>query len=550
MTRMVGRHWRLAAFLIVGFGPFVPSLIAMRQFLLADNALGFVPFVIVIAAIAFWLYSFPEGGAVKRDVLVDVFLAVPATLLAFYVLYLIPGYLSWYYWLFRVDLLGLPLFVLASGIVWFGYQQVLRAAPAYAVLFLIWPYPIVRFQQVLVEPFIRLTAWLTGWAVQFLSLPYVQDPTQPGRFVSQHLADPDNFALIIAEACAGTSTFIAFALFAVASAAFTRGPFEARARWLVVGLGLSVILNFIRVVALLFASVTVGLDVATEVIHPVLGLLFFAGLVLLMLMLVRPFGLTFDRGEQGKEGAWVGAGAGGGRPLLALSALIVAGAIGIGILDARVQQYSFLDLGQGAPTIDLSSERDILVQVPGWDLEYLTPLGWTDLFGRSARGDVFAYQAPDGGPGIVVQSIVTDDKATLDRYPVEQCVLFHNDEIDSIRTVALPWGTTGTLVRSNNGVLWSSALAWQFPVRVGEEVWHARVLLLLDTEEPMVTLPDVPEVRALAGDLGVSLEPPDPDARLERLRAHVDLQLTALATSMIRQMVATGGPAAQTGSGG
>jgi len=543
------RHWRLAAFVLLGFGPFLPSIVAMRQFLLADNALGFVPFVIVIAAIAFWVRSFPETQPGKRDVFVDAFLAIPLGVLAIYVLAFVPDYLSWYFWLFRVDLLALPLFVVAMGLVCLGYQRVLLTAPAFIVLFLLWPYPIVRFQQFLVDPFVNLTTSLTGSAVRFLALPYVQDPAAPERFLSQHLADADNFELIISQACAGTSTFIAFALFAVASMAFTRGSLGTRVRWLALGLGLAVCLNFVRIIALLLAAVTFSEHVAIDIVHPTLGLVLFALLVAGMLALVRPMGLEFSRGARGPEPAWVSAGNGGGRGLVGLGAIAVAGAVVIGTLDAGMQRYSFLQLGQGAPTVNLATPKELLVPVPGWDLEFVANLNWTDLFGRNARGDVFSYQDASGGPGIVVQHIVTEDKATLDRYPVEQCVLFHYEHIDSIRRVELPWGTTGSLVRSNNGKLWTSALSWQFPVQVDGVLWHARATLFLDTEEPMRDLADEPEVRAFADALRVSLAAPAPGADLEARRAHVDLQRTALAPSMIRQMVAPGGPAASGGGG-
>ena len=51
-------------------------------------------------------------------------------------------------------------------------------------------------------------------------------------------------------------------------------------------------------------------------------------------------------------------------------------------------------------------------------------MAWTDLFGRSSRGDIFEYARPSG-QFITVQNIVADRKSTLDRYPLEQCILFH-----------------------------------------------------------------------------------------------------------------------------
>ena len=377
--RAIGRHWRLPAFVALGFGPFVPSILSMRQFFLADNALGFIPFVFLIAAISFWQHAFPEMSPAKRDLVVDSFIAIPMGLMAAYTLRFMPDYLSWYFWLFRVDLLALPMFLVAAGVVCFGYQRALVVAPAFISMFLVWPYPIVRMQQYLIDPFVRLTTWLTGWAIHFFALPYVQDPAVPARFLSQHL-EVDNFALVIAQTCAGTSTFIAFVLFAVASLAFIRGPWAARAWWIGLGLALTFAFNFVRIIALLLTAVTFNERVAVEVVHPVLGLALFTFEIVLMLALVRPFGLRFDRGPRGTQPIWVGAGAGGGRLQLLLIAVTVGGAIGIGVLDARAQSYSFLELGEGAPTVNLASDRGILVDVPDWTLEHLEHLDWTDRF--------------------------------------------------------------------------------------------------------------------------------------------------------------------------
>lgn len=539
--RLALRHWRLVAFLALGFGPLLPSILAMRQFFLADNALGFVPFVIAIAAVTFWRRSFPEARPGRRDLVVDCFVALPPGAAAIYTLYAMPDTLSWYFWLYRVDLLALPFMVLCAGAICFGYQRVLLAAPAYLVLFLVWPYPIVRIQQLLVGPFLGLTTLLTGWAVDFLALPYVQDAASPQHFVSTHAADPHNFELILAEACSGTATFMAFMLFAIASAAFVRGEMAPRLRWIATGVGLALAINVLRVILLMFTAVAASADLAVEVIHPALGVLLFGGLVVLMLMLVRPFGLEFDPGYRGGEAAWISGGTGGGPALLVLTAVVVGVAAIVGVLDMRVQRYAFIDLGQGAPIVNPAAKENVLVEVPGWHQEHLAELSWTDLFGRTARGDLISYQPAAGGPAIVVQTILTEDKATLDRYPVEQCVLFHNDIVEDVRRVALPLGTTGALLRTTDGRLQTTALAWQFPVQVDGQVWHARVLLLLDTEEPMVRVADGPEVRALAEALGASLEPPPPDADVERQRAHVDLQVTALASAMIRQLVPAGG---------
>ena len=113
-------NWRLVAFLAVGFLPFVPSILAMESFLLADNALGFVPFVLPLSGWALLALCPPARGAkeARRDrrslfrgaVRGRCRLCAAAHARAALV----------YFWLHRVDLLALPLFVLAAGFVFFA----------------------------------------------------------------------------------------------------------------------------------------------------------------------------------------------------------------------------------------------------------------------------------------------------------------------------------------------------------------------------------------------------------------------------------------------
>ncbi|MSQ29707.1 MAG: hypothetical protein EXR68_04380 [Dehalococcoidia bacterium] len=83
---MLRRHWRLLALLLVGVAPFSLSLAAMRQFLLADNALGFVPFVPLVSAYLFWQRAHMRERAEKRDLLLDVFLSAPLAVAAVFIL--------------------------------------------------------------------------------------------------------------------------------------------------------------------------------------------------------------------------------------------------------------------------------------------------------------------------------------------------------------------------------------------------------------------------------------------------------------------------------
>lgn len=541
------RHWPLLALIAIGFGPFVPSILETRDVLLSDNAVGFVPLMIPAAVAVFWLRAHRSDPPERRDVLLDAFFALPLLGLALFILLVIPGQLSWYFWLHRNDLLAMSLAVAGVAVVVMGYQQVLRTWPAWVLLFFAWPWPAVRLQAELTDPFVTATAWVSARVVGFLRLPYEQDPVFSDVFTSTHLARDENFVLVVAQTCSGTATFIGFALFGLTIALLVRGSILRRVRWLAIGGALALLANFVRVAVLFIVASEVGLDTAIDTVHPLLGLALFGLLLFGMLLLLGPLGLSLDLGRAGRHTAWEPR-PGGGRPLVAMWGAAVAAAVALGVASIGVlDEMAFLGDGSGAPTVDVADTRAILPEVPGWELEHIEQVSWTDLFGRRSRGDLFAYSYP-GGPSIVVQSIIADERGTLDRYRPEQCTVFHGEEVDGVRYVALPYATTGVLFHDSFRDVAGSTLYWQFPVRVDGELRHARVSLLLDVAQPVkpVDLSTLPSAGSLSARVGVDLanrfdgfEPADPERR------QIDLELVELASLVIEALVERPPPAPQ-----
>jgi exosortase/archaeosortase family protein len=463
--------------------------------------------------------------------------------LALFILFFTPPRLSWYFWVYRMDLLAFPLTVAAAGFIFLGYQQVLRAWQAFALVFLVWPYPAVRLQQLLSDPMTRTTVWVAHRAVDFASLPYEIDG---GVFTSTHLPEGETFAIELGQVCSGSALTIGFLLVGTVVCCLMRGPLMSRLRWLLLGTVLAYALNLVRVGVLLAVAAHVSEGFALEVLHPVLGLVLFALLVMGMLFALHAFGLELAVNGTGSHVLWEPA-EGGGRALRGVQIATVAVASLIAMLALQVQQYAFIGVGDGAPAIDVTSERTILPQVEGWQLQHVKQIAWSDLFGASSRGDIFLYQYP-AGPAIVVQVVVADSKATIDRYSLEQCTLFHRGTIEALQYVSLPHGATGVLLHDTYEGVPSSTLYWEQPVRVGGETRDARIALLLDVQEPTkpVDASTLPQARSISGRLGVALTTrlQGEAVAADDPRALVDLELTELASKVIETMVRTGGPAA------
>jgi len=546
------RHWRLLALVAVGAAPFALSLAAMRQFLLADNALGFVPFVPLACAFLFWQRGHMAQPAAKRDVLLDAFFALPLGVSAVFILYVVPSQLSWYYWLNRVDLLAFPIWMLACAFVFIGYQQVLRTWPAWLFLFLTWPYPLVRLQMLATQPLVDATTWFAARLSAFLALPYDVAGT---AFTRSGLPEGEQTTLVIGQLCSGTSTIGGVLLGGTAIMLLSRGRVMSKLRWTAFGVALGFVANGVRVVALLLAA-TRDVDFAVDVLHPALGIVLFLLTLGVMLLLLRPFGLRFAPERAGPHLAWAPS-EGGGRILRGLWVAAPLAGLVIGVGVAGAQQYDFVGLGDGAPQIAVDSERTIIPPVEGWDLTHVTRIGWTDLFGKQSRGDVFTYTKAGVGEGpgqpfVLVQTIIAESKTSLDRYTLEQCIDFHRRDLEGRRAVPLGHGVTGVILHEVYDGVPSSTLYFVFPVSVDGELRHARIALFGDIEAPTWVTAEPPSGAAgsvLADRVGLVL-----DNALDGLpgttpeRAQVDRGLIDLGVRLVDIMVTTGGPAKGVGA--
>lgn len=545
------RHWRLGAVVLVGIAPFVPSILSMRDFLLADNALGFTPFALVLAAALFWIRSHSHHAPSTRDLFTDAFVMAPLVVITFFILYVTPGKLSWYFWLNRVDLAALAPWATATALVFLGYQQVLRTWPTWVMLVFVWPYPAVSVQRQVSDTFLSTTITVAEFAVRFLRLPYDRDPADAQIFTSTHLPEGQNFTFIVADVCSGTAVTIGFLVVGAGIAFMSRGRAAARTKWLLTGLVLAFVSNLVRVVVLLTVATSASREVAVEQVHPILGLVLFALVTVVMLLLLRPFGLRFDPLPRGDRLAWEPA-KGGGRAPVALSALMAIGAVAVGVSVVQAQELNFIGIGEGAPTVAIDSPRGVLPQIQGWELTHQTEITWTDLFGRTSRGDVFAYRAPgyqEGDPAVGVQTVVTEDRATLERYTLEQCIDFHGRDLEARQAVDLGHGVTGYLLHHVEEGVDSSILYFVIPVNVEDDIQHARIALFGDVlTSAYLDEADLEASTAASSPvtrLGQALETRMDgiaDASAEGAYANLDRGLHALATAMVATMVETGGP--------
>ncbi|MEX0768605.1 MAG: archaeosortase/exosortase family protein, partial [Microthrixaceae bacterium] len=102
--------------------------------------LGLVPFI--SAALGYVLARPRKFEPNIHDRHIDRILGVPVVLAALASLVLLPARMSTMYWMYRIDLLTMPLFVAGVILLAFGVRMLWRTKAAVMFLFLAWPMPV------------------------------------------------------------------------------------------------------------------------------------------------------------------------------------------------------------------------------------------------------------------------------------------------------------------------------------------------------------------------------------------------------------------------
>src|ERR1700694_2712437 len=118
------------------------SLIPLIRGLSLDSPLaylGLVPFISLMLVIAGGLSHTREPDI--HDRYFDYIVGIPLILAALVVIVVLPVPLSTFFWLWRLDLLSLPLFAAGALAIVFGARTLWRVKAPVAFLLLAWPIP-------------------------------------------------------------------------------------------------------------------------------------------------------------------------------------------------------------------------------------------------------------------------------------------------------------------------------------------------------------------------------------------------------------------------
>jgi exosortase len=474
------------------------SLLTLARGLGLQTPLAYLALVPVIAIVlaAIRLRLEPRGLPI-HDRQVDWIVGLGLIGVAAAVLILVPSPTSSSFWLQRLDLLTLPVFVAGLITLLFGVRRTWTLKGPIAFLLLAWPLPYVAFLSGAMGQFTEFTANIVAAITRVLPIarPSLADDT---LFVVG--TGSRAFSVSIGAACAGVNSFIGFLLIGVAFLLVVRGSVVRRALWLATGLTMVFALNILRIVAILLAGATLGQAAAFEILHPVAGLLVFNLGVIAMVAMAPRFGLRFvgPSKPSGPGESREGSAVRHVRPALlvafGLAAVLAA-------TNATYARFEAISNGLGEARLTSFDVRD--ARLPGWESRLISVFPQAkQYFGSSATWDRVSYWS---GPSasltstrsIYVDVITTDDAGSFADYSLLACYRFHGYNIASDTTAEIGAGVTAHVINWVNTKVVSdwSALSWEWPYLEKGRTRYERVTVLLregpTTEFSGVDAPDV-----------------------------------------------------------
>ncbi len=442
----------------------------------------------------------PEPAIYDRHV--DYTVGIPLIVTAVAINELLPARMSAMFWVYRIDLLTLPIFVAGAVAIIFGTRVLWRQRLAVLFLFLAWPYPYQKYLLGVLNAFTTLTLMAMQKIAVWAHLAKPASSLDNTLFVVTHHGS--TFALSVVSACSGVNGVVGFLLVGSAFAAIVRGPMVRKVLWLAGGMALLWAINLVRISFIFFAGKEWGESVAINVFHPFVGLVTFSLGVLAMILLIKPLGMHIAIGETAPPPTPVVAPVGPiavpslyeeaespvkhKAPLavpkvtMAIVAVVIA-ALVVGVSNVGLRTYNLV--------AGVTGQAKLFAYVrypsapPGWVEQYDTTYQWAKpLFGDTSVWNRYILRSDGPGPlrtsvPVVADVINTPDLSSFSAYGVENCYTFHGYALADVAQVSLAGGITGQAMsyRSQQFGSWS-IVYWIAPVKMtGGGTNYERIVL-------------------------------------------------------------------------
>jgi exosortase/archaeosortase family protein len=472
------------------------SLTTLFESMRLDTPLAHLALVPLIALALAGVYRRADAGPPIHDRQLDWIVGLTLAGTAAVANVVLPARLSTKFWEYRIDLLTLPFFTAGVVTLLFGIRTLWRNRLAVLFLFLAWPYPFARLLDRWLGDFTQGTVWALDQTLRHLPLASkVADSSSVFQVVGP---DSAPIQMSVASACSGANGLVGFLLVAGAFALVVDGSRLRKATWLLCGAILVWLLNVLRILAIFGAARRFGETVAIDGFHPYMGLVVFNVGVLIMVILMKPFGLAFRLPKRAESRP----GDSSARPPSAWSALpcVAILALGVSVYNGDLRAYDRVANSFGEPRLTSFAESR---ETPSeWTLNDVATYDWTKrFFGQSSSWNRYNYIS-SGSPTatlsanvpITVDVIETSDRAALEAYGIEDCYKFHGYSIHGRQSVDLGSGVTGgmlTWTSEKTNLTWTT-LFWHWPIKTDKGTRYERVTLVMnDQTTNTFTSPDI-----------------------------------------------------------
>jgi exosortase/archaeosortase family protein len=536
----------------------------LRQFSLQSPLayLGLIPFISVILIALRWRAARLEPDIQDRDV--DYIIGIGLFVLALAVVAIAPIFLSAYFWLWRLDLLTVPVFVAGAVTIIFGVRSMWRLRLPIAFLVLAWPLPYALLIHEWLPTMAAATNAAVSWAVGWLPVARPSPGPDGALFLVPH--GDQTFLVQLPSSGAGVNGIIGFLLVGLAFASLMRGRAVSKATWLLFGVGLIWGLNLAHVLLVFAADGWWGQTSAVRSLDLVLGLVTFGLGVLTLVAVLRFFGLRprvwrpADRAREREGEAWFVSRrmASRRRPAVGRAsiavAVVLAAAVLAGLTNMQMRQFDLVASDLGSPRVQPFSAT--VGPIAGWLLHETDTSSAQRYFGEGASWTRYAYtwrsDVPNASPfhstrPVSLDVISTSDLGSFSKYGLEASYPLHAARTIESQRVALGGGVIGRSViyRQPNGADWA-AVYWDWPVQAPGGQRYERVILSItagDAQPAGTRATPSPGLQLAIGNFLGGMNGPTADGRLAGTRDFLNgfARQVLLQVATASQRIAGGG---------
>jgi exosortase/archaeosortase family protein len=456
--------------------------------------LGLVPIIALLLAAAMLHEEYHEPSIHDRQV--DYIIGIPLLLAALALNIFMPVRMSSIFWLYRMDLLALPIFAAGTVALVFGVRALWRLRVPVAFLVLAWPLPYTTLLVSWLGAFTGSTLAGLNFFLHHVDHVAVAAPSQgQGVYLIKH--GQTTFPVSIVSACSGVNGIVGYGLISVAFTTVVIGTWIKKAIWLLLGLAAVWLSNVVRIFGIVVAGHQWGRRFAVDILHPALGLVTFNIVVIAMLIAMPAFGLKMGLGARDRR-ANLSQQVIRAVPRVRAAVAIVGVFALVGyVADSSLQSFNLVASSLGQPRLVSFSSSP--ARPVGWDVARTNIYTWaTPFFGEDSTWYRYAYtfggdaRATLTSTGAVIADVInTSDLGSFSTYGIEACYRFHGFKLYSLRTVDLGGGVTGNVLAYYNSQAKSdwTTVYWHWPVRTssGKVRYERVVLMLLNTTNVKLT---------------------------------------------------------------